>query len=295
MEPKRIRGILPAIITPFNRDGDVEFEHLRGVVRFHLEKGVHGFFACGSAGEGPLMSIEQRKAVAETVLKEAADRVPVIVHVGTTNTRESIELARHAEAAGATAVGVVTPYYFHPDVEGLIEHYKLIAEAVDIPVLAYNIPIRTGYNMTPEIVRKLCDIPNMIGVKDSSRNLIQIREIIETAPKPITVINGSDNLLFAALMIGVDAQISGIANVVPELLVELYEAYKKGVYEKAVDLQAKINAVKRVLDKPPIAPIKAALEMRGVKAGLPRRPLRPLTLEELTKLEERLKTLNLFW
>ena len=295
MKLKELKGILPAIITPFNPDGDVEFESLRGVVGFHLEKGVHGFFACGSAGEGPLMSTEQRKAVAETVIKEVAGRVPVIVHVGSTNTNEAIELAKHAQSIGATAVGVVTPFYFHPDVEGLVEHYRLIAETVDTPVLAYNIPKRTGFNMTPDIVRKLCNIPNVIGVKDSSANLIQVREIIETAPKPITVINGSDPLLFPALMIGVDAQISGIANVVPELLVELYEAYKKGAYEKAVDLQAKINAVRRVLAKPPIAPIKAALQMRGVKAGVPKRPLRPLNPDELSKLEERLKTLDLFW
>jgi len=295
MEHEKFKGILPAIITPFNSEGDVELEYLRNVARFQLDKGVHGFFVCGSAGEGPLMSTEEREAVAKALIDEVAGQVPVIVHVGSTNTKEAIELSRHAEKSGAAAVGVVSPFYFKPDPEGLIEHYGLIAESVSIPVLAYNIPSLTGFNITPDIVTRLWGIGNIAGVKDSSGNLIQVREIIENKPKDKTVINGADNLLFAALMVGVDAQISGIANVVPELLVELYNAYKKGEYEKALSLQSKINAVKRAVEGPPIAPIKAALEMRGVRAGLPKRPLRPLRHSEISGLREKLRSLNLFW
>jgi len=183
MENVKFEGIIPAIITPFDSEGNAELEYLREVVRFQLDRGIHGFFACGSTGEGPLMSIEQRKKVAETVIKEAADRVPVIIHAGTTNTKETIELAKHAEEKGASAVGVVSPYYFKPDFKGLIEHYKLIAEEVSIPVLIYNIPSLTRFNITPETIRELCRIKNVVGIKDSSGNLIQIREIIETAPK----------------------------------------------------------------------------------------------------------------
>jgi len=295
MKDVRIKGILPALITPFNQEGKVDLEKLRGVIRFHLEKGVNGFFVCGSAGEGPLMSISERKLVAETVVEEVSNRASIIIHVGTTNTAETIELSKHAEENGADAVGVVTPYYFTPDLEGLMEHYRLVAEAVNIPVLVYNIPSRTGFNMTPEIVTKLYEFPNIKGVKDSSRNLIQIREIIETAPKKITVINGADNLIFAALMIGVDGQISGTANVVPELFVELYKACERGDYTKALKLQSDINAVIRALSGPPIAPLKAALELRGIKAGLPKRPLRPLRPDEVTRLKEKLSALNLFW
>jgi len=295
MQNAKLRGIFPAIITPFNSEGDVEFEHLRDVARFQMSKGVHGFFVCGSAGEGPLMSTEQRRTVAEALITEVAGRVPVIVHAGSTNTREANELAKHAQDCGAAAVGVVAPFYFKPDPEGLIEHYRSIAEAVTIPVLVYNIPSRAGYNITPETIAKICSIPNIMGVKDSSGDLIQLREIIETAPKSITVINGADNLLYAALTVGVHGQISGIANVVPELLVELYNVYKKGEYDKALNLQTKINAVKRSVEGPPIAPLKAALELRGIKAGLPRRPLRPLKQSEIIILEEKLKSLNLFW
>jgi len=295
MKETKFEGIFPAVITPFDREGNVWFESLWDVVRFQMEKGVHGLFVCGTAGEGPSMSVEQRKSVAEVVVKEVAGRIPVIVHVGTTNTKETVELAKHAEEIGAQAVGAVSPYYFKPDLEGLVEHYRLLAEAVGIPVFVYNIPRLTGFNITPDMIRRICTIENVKGVKDTSDNLIQLQEIIETAPKPITVINGSDWLLFAALMVGVDGQISSVANVIPEIMVELYELYKKREYGRALNLQAKINAVKKALEGPPIAPVKAALELRGVKAGVPKRPLRPLKPEEIIKLGERLKSLNLYW
>jgi len=295
MEGARLQGVFPALITPFDREGEVNLKGLRGVARFHVEKGVNGFFVCGSAGEGPLMSIRQRKLVAETVMGEVSGEVSIIVHVGTTNTKETTELAKHAEKNGADAVGAVCPYYFKPDLEGLIEHYRLLSESVSIPVFVYNIPSLTGFNVTPQMVSKLCELPNIMGVKDSSRNLIQIREIIETAPKRITVINGSDNLIFAALTIGVDGQISGTANVAPELFVELYRAFRDSDLGKALKLQADINALIRALSGPPIAPLKAALELRGISAGVPKRPLRPLGPDEIGGLKERLSALNLYW
>jgi 4-hydroxy-tetrahydrodipicolinate synthase len=296
MESSKFHGVFPALVTPFTREGKVSLEELREVARFHVEKGVNGFFVCGTVGEGPMMSIRQRKLVAETVIEEVSDRVSIIVHAGTTNTEETVELARHAEKSGADAVGVVSPYFFKPDLEGIIDHYRIVSESVDIPVIVYNIPSLTGFNLTSQIVMKLCELPNIIGVKDSSRDLIQIREIIETAPKKITVINGADNLTFAALMIGVDGQISGMANVAPELFVGLYRAFKAGDHARALKIQKDINSVIRALSGlPPIAPIKAALELRGIKAGLPKRPLRPLKPEEISKLKEKLTALNLFW
>jgi len=295
MEEAKIEGVITAMITPFTLKGDVDFEALRGVLNFQLERGVHGLYPCGSAGEGPMMSVEQRKRVAETVLEEVAGRVPVIVHVGTTNTKETVELAKHAEEKGAKAVGAITPYYFKPDLEGLLEHYRLLAEAVNIPVFVYNLPRLTGFNVTPETVAKLCGFQNIKGIKDSGGDLIQIRAIIETAPKALTIINGADNLFFPALMMGVNAQISGTANVAPELFVELYKAYRQGEHGKALEFQTKINTLIRALAGPPIAPIKAALEMRGVNAGVPKLPLRPLQPHEKAKLRERLATLKLFW
>jgi 4-hydroxy-tetrahydrodipicolinate synthase len=289
-------GILPAIITPFDVEGNVDFDLLRDIVRFQIEKGVHGFFVCGTVGEGPLMSIEQRKSVAEAVVREAKGKVPVIVHVGTTNTAESVELAKHAESIEANAVGAVTPYFFKPDLEGLIMHYRLISEAVRIPTFVYNIPQQTGFNLTPEIFRKLCSIENIHGIKDSSGSLSQIQEIIETAPKHVTVINGADDILLAALLVGVNAEISGVANVAPEILVELYENFREGNYKKALELQRKTNVLRRILyEWSSIPSIKAALELRGIKAGMPKKPLRPLKQEEISRLKDKLKALGLFW
>lgn len=289
-------GILPAIITPFDAEGNVDFDLLRDVVRFQIDKGVHGFFVCGTVGEGPLMSIEQRKSVAEAVVREVRGKVPVIVHVGTTNTAESVELAKHAERVGANAVGAVTPYFFKPDLEGLIMHYRLISEAVRIPTFVYNIPQQTGFNLTPEIFRKLCSIENIHGIKDSSGSLSQIQEIIETAPKHVTVINGADDILLAALLVGVNAEISGVANVAPEILVELYENFREGNYKRALELQRKTNVLRRILyEWSSIPSIKAALELRGVRAGMPKKPLRPLKQEEISRLKDKLKALGLFW
>ena len=289
-------GILPAIITPFDAEGNVDFDLLRDIVRFQIDKGVHGFFVCGTVGEGPLMSIEQRKSVAEAVVREAKGKVPVIVHVGTTNTAESVELAKHAESIGADAVGAVTPFFFKPDLEGLIMHYRLISEAVRVPTFVYNIPQQTGFNLTPEIFRKLCSIENIHGIKDSSGSLSQIQEIIETAPKHVTVINGADDILLAALLVGVNAEISGVANVAPEILVELYENFREGNYKKALELQRKTNVLRRILyEWSSIPSIKAALELRGIKAGMPKKPLRPLKQEEISRLKDKLKALGLFW
>ncbi|MEM1529953.1 MAG: 4-hydroxy-tetrahydrodipicolinate synthase [Candidatus Bathyarchaeia archaeon] len=291
-------GIFPAIITPFDSDGNVDFEALRDVVRFQIEGEVHGFFVCGTVGEGALMSVEQRKAVAETVIKEASGKVPVIVHVGTTNTNECVELAKHAERIGAKAVGAITPYFFKPDIEGLIMHYQMIAESSHIPVFAYNIPQITGFNLTPEIFRRLCVIEGIVGIKDSSGNLSQLQEIIETAPKPITVINGADDILLAALLVGANAEISGVANAAPELMVELYESFKENNITRALELQRKVNALRRILytgGPSNIASIKAAMELRGVRAGLPRKPLRPLKSDEMARLKDKLSALNLYW
>lgn len=297
MKQTRLKGILAAIITPFDEDGHVEFEHLAGVARFLLEKGVHGLFTCGTSGEGALMSDEQRKAVSEAIVNEVAGRVPVVVHAGAASTDKTVELAKHADDIGAQAVGVVSPYYFHPDTEGLIEHYRTVAEAISIPVFVYNIPECTGFNITPDIMRRLLEIENVIGFKDSSGRLSQIQEVMRTAPKPIIAINGSDGLLFSSLMIGTDAQISGSANVVPELMVGIYEHCRKGEYKKALSLQNTWREVMQVVFSMglPSASIKTALELRGVKAGIPKRPLRPMKAEETSILKEKLKGLSLYW
>jgi len=290
---RKIEGIITALLTPFTEEGNIDEEALQQVVEFQVKSGIHGLYPCGTVGEGPTMSIEQRKRVAEIVVDQVKARIPVIVHIGAINTTMTVELAKHAEKVGADALGCVTPYYFTLDDDAITEHYRRVAEAVRIPIFVYNIPHRTTINITPSLMVKLAKLPNIKGIKDSSRDFTQLCEYIEKLGESFTVICGSDALIIPALFMGAKGSISAISNAFPELFVDAYDAYKKRDYEKAVTLQFKIIAAREVFAKPTIAPLKEALKMRGFKAGTVKNPLRPMTEEEIIKLRDSLKGLGL--
>jgi len=290
---RKIEGIITALLTPFTEEGDVYEEALHELVEFQVKTGVHGLYPCGTVGEGPTMSTEQRKRVAEIVVDEVKARIPVIVHIGAINTTITVELAKHAEEVGADALGCVTPYYYTLDDNAIMKHYRHVAEAVRIPIFVYNIPHRTNINVTPDLMVKLAKLPNIVGIKDSSRDFTQLCEYIEKLGKGVTVICGTDAFMIPALFVGAKGAISAVSNVFPELLVDSYDAYKKGNYEKAMALQHKITAARRVLSKPAIAPLKEALKMRRFKAGTVKNPLRPMTEEETIKLRDSLMGLGL--
>jgi len=292
LKPK-IEGIITALITPFTHEGNINEGALRELVEFQIRSGVHGLYPCGTAGEGLTMSIEQRKRVAEIVVDQVKARIPVVVHIGAINTAMTIQLAKHAEKIGADALGCVTPYYYAPDDDAIIEHYKRVVEAVRIPIFVYNIPHRTTINVTPDLMVRLAKLPNIIGIKDSSRDFTQLCEYIEKLSKGFTVICGTDAFIIPALFMGAKGAISAIANAFPELLVDSYDAYKKRNYEKAIALQTKVIAARRVLATPAIAPLKEALKMRGFRAGTVKSPLRPMTEEEAIKLRDSLIRLGL--
>jgi len=290
---RKIEGIITALLTPFTEEGNIDEEALQEFAEFQVKSGIHGLYPCGTVGEGPTMSIEQRKRVAEIVVDQVKARIPVIVHIGAINTTMTVELAKHAEKVGADALGCVTPYYFTLDDDAIIEHYRRVAEAVSIPIFVYNIPHRTTFNITPNLMVKLAKLPNIIGIKDSSRDFTQLCEYIEKLGKGFTVICGTDALIIPALFMGAKGAISAISNVFPELFVDAYDAYKKKNYEKAITLQFKIIAARRVLGKPAIAPLKEALKMRGFRAGAVKNPLRPMTEKEIIKLRDSLIGLGL--
>jgi len=290
---RKIEGIITALLTPFTEKGDLDEEALQQLVEFQIKSGIHGLYPCGTVGEGPTMSIEQRKQVAEIVVDQVKARIPVIVHIGAINTTMTVELAKHAEKVGADALGCVTPYYFTLDDDAIIEHYRRVAKAVRIPIFVYNIPHRTNINITPNLMAKLAKLPNIIGIKDSSRDFTQLCEYIEKLGKGFTVICGTDALIIPAFFMGAKGAISAISNVFPELFVDAYDAYKKGNYEKAIALQYKIIAARRVLGKPAIAPLKEALKMRRFRAGTVKNPLRPMTEKEIIKLRNSLIGLGL--
>lgn len=290
---RKIEGIITALLTPFTEEGNIDEEALQELVEFQVKSGIHGLYPCGTVGEGPTMSIEQRKRVAEIVMGQVKARIPVIVHIGAINTTMTVELAKHAEKVGADALGCVTPYYFTLDDDAIIEHYRRVAEAVRIPLFVYNIPHRTNINITPNLMAKLAKLPNIVGIKDSSRDFTQLCEYIEKLGKGFTVICGTDALMIPALFMGAKGAISAISNVFPELFVDAYNAYKKRNYEKAIELQFKIIVTRRALAKPTVAPLKEALKMRGFRAGTVKNPLRPMTEKEIIELRNSLIGLGL--
>lgn len=289
---KEFRGIITALITPFSPSGDVEEGALRAVADFLIERGIHGLYPCGTAGEGMIMSLEERKRVAEIVIDQTNGRVPVMVHIGAACTSDAVELAKHAEDTGADAVGCVTPYYYSPDEEALIGHYRSVAEAVNIPVFIYNIPRSTNVNITPDLMLKLLKIPNIVGVKESSGNFVQVLKFIRKLPPETTIITGTDAYIFPALVMGAKGAITAYSNPFPEIYLELYNAYQTKDWKNARKIQLRINTLRSFLRKPPISPLKEALRLRSHYAGTVKRPLRPMTKEEKETLQKKLTELG---
>lgn len=292
----RFYGVIPAVLTPF-KNGKVDTDALTRLVNFMIDEGVHGLYPCGTTGEGMLMNSEERKLVAETVVKAARGRVPVMVHVGTFATADTIDLALHAKSIGADAIGVVAPYFYSFDKVSLIEHFKAVANAVpDMPVYIYNIPGNAKNDVTPDVVKKVADAcPNVAGVKDSSKDVARLEDYIQSLGPKYDVIVGSDALLLPALVMGGTGVISAVANVFPKEVCAVYEAFKAGDMEKARELQYKVNQLRDALkDGPYLAAFKAALRLRGIEFGGMKAPLRELSEDGVAKLEVGLKALGVF-
>ncbi len=189
-EMGRFRGCFVALVTPFRRDGQVDEERLDALVDFQLAAGTDGIVPCGTTGESATLRPEEQREIIRRVVERVRGRVPVIAGAGTNSTEEAVELAQHAERAGADAVLSVTPYYNRPTPEGLYQHFRALAESVRIPVILYNVPSRTGCNLDVETVLRLAEIPNIIGVKEASGNLEQIMEILRRRPQGFLVLSG---------------------------------------------------------------------------------------------------------
>jgi 4-hydroxy-tetrahydrodipicolinate synthase len=280
----KLRGIITALVTPFSNSGDVDEGALADIVQFQVRSGVNGLFPLGTTGMGPAMEPDERKRVAEIVTDSVDGRIPVIVQVGDSNPKVSLELARHAENVGADAVASLNPFYYHPGPETVVEHYRRLAEATKLPLLVYNIPRNTGNNIDTQLLRQLSQIPHLIGIKDSSRDFSQLLDYLASVPKGFTVINGTDSYLFSAYCAGVSAGVSATANAVPELFVRMYEAYLSNDLKSGQELQKKIHAVRDATSSPALAPLLEALKFRGMKSGNVRPPLRSMSPKEVADL-----------
>ena len=278
-----IRGILPALVTPYNDQGDINLAMMRRVVRFQLDAGVSGFFVNGGTGEGLLLEPDERKAALETVLDEVSGQAAVIAHVGAVATHTAVDLAAHAAKVGATAVAAIPPIYFRQDLAGLKEHYRLIAQGADgLPVWLYHIPGATGVTITPDMFAELLEIEQVRGLKFTSSDFFSMRKIIELGKeRDITVLSGSDELCVAALVMGSHGAIGTTYNMLPGLFVRLYNCFQQGDIETARSLQYEANRVIAALTSVySLSALKEVMCKLGFDCGLPRRPIRPLSETE---------------
>lgn len=282
-DPFRLRGVFVPLVTPFDARGELDEPALQQLVDFLISAGVHGLFVGGTTGEFALLSTVERKRLAEVVIDRVAERLPVVVHAGAPSTREAIELARHARDAGAPAAAVIAPYYFANAEDALLAHYVRVSEAVgDFPVLLYNIPQRTTNALSPRLVADIvARCPNVVGIKDSSGNLSQTIEYTRVRPN-FQVAQGADGLLVAGLAVGIEAAVSGNANVFPELACAVFDAWWRGDQAAARAAQQRFDAARRALrDGSDLSLFKRVLARRGVPVGDVRSPLQPATDAEL--------------
>jgi 4-hydroxy-tetrahydrodipicolinate synthase len=279
-----LHGILTPLVTPFTVEGIVDQEALREVVNFQLAHKTSGFFVCGTTGLGPAMAMDQRMEVAETVTQVTGKRVPVIIQVGAADPQTSLELAHHAEKLGADAIASLTPFYYKPGEHAMIEYFNRLSESTRLPIFVYNIPRLTGNNIDANLLLKLSRIPNIVGVKDSSEDFMQLVDYLAVLPTRFNILVGTDSFLFSALFVGAHGGIAALANVFPELMVDMYNAFLHREVEKGAGLQRQVHALRSLVNKPPIAPLLELLRLRGLKSGHVRLPLRSMTLQEIETL-----------
>lgn len=293
MRMSKLNGIFVPHITPFRRNGDLDEEALRKCVRFWLEGGVSGLVPCGSNGEAPYLSREERMKVIETVVDEVNGKVAVIAGTGSMSTRETILFTKDAKDLGVDVALVVTPFYFKLSNKEIREHYKTLLEAVDLPIVLYNVPKFTAFSLDPAVIAQLtAEYENVIGVKDSSGSIGAITETIRLVGDKISVLAGTADVTLPTLMLGGTGAVIAVANVFPKMCSDLYEAFRKGNYEEAGKLQRQIAHLNEVLVKKynQLSVIKEAMRMQGLPAGYPRMPALPLGEQERKEIENLLKT-----
>lgn len=288
-------GIFVPHITPFNGDGSIDEEALRRCVNFWVGGGLSGLVPCGSNGEAPYLSREERKRIIRIVLEEVKEDICVIAGTGTTSTNETIQLTRDAKDLGVDAALVVTPFYYKPSNRELYEHYRSILEAVDLPIVLYSVPKFTGFHLDTSVIASLVsEYSGIVGIKDSGGDVGRITETFRLVGDKISVLAGTTDLTLPTLMIGGKGAVIAIANVLPKMCSQLYQAYRNDVKVEAVKLQQLLSYYNEILVKRhnQLAAIKEALVLRGLPAGYPRRPTLPLEPEaknEIKKLVETMK------
>lgn len=285
-------GAFSALVTPF-KDGKVDETALRGIIEYQISKGINGLVPCGTTGESATLTYEEHKKVIEITVDAANGRVPIIAGAGSNSTAETIDLAAHAKKAGAHAALLITPYYNKPTQEGLYLHYKTVAEAVDIPIVLYNVPGRTCVNMLPETVGRLSVIANIVGIKEATADMEQISWLRKLCNDNFAILSGDDATVLPMMALGGRGVISVTSNIVPGEMAALCRACLDGDMEKALHIHYKLLPLAKVLfcETNPI-PVKEAIHMMGLMSDEVRLPLTRLPEDKRPALSALLKELE---
>ncbi|MEH7376254.1 4-hydroxy-tetrahydrodipicolinate synthase [Neobacillus drentensis] len=278
--------VLTAMVTPFDQNGEIDFNATRTLVDYLIENGTDGIVVAGTTGESPTLTTEEKVALFKFVVDAVNGRVPVIAGTGSNNTRASISLTKLAEETGVDGIMLVAPYYNKPSQEGMYQHFKAIAESTPLPIMLYNIPGRSVVNLSVETIVRLSQIQNIVALKEASGNLDAMAEIISQAPSDFTLYSGDDGLALPVLAIGGAGVVSVASHVIGNEMQEMINHFKNGNVQDAASTHRRLLPIMKALFAAPNpAPVKAALNMNGVNVGGLRLPLIPLTTEEQRALQ----------
>ncbi|MBN2518293.1 MAG: 4-hydroxy-tetrahydrodipicolinate synthase [Candidatus Altiarchaeota archaeon] len=287
-------GAYTALVTPFDEANSIDEKGLVKNIKFQLDRGIDGLVPVGTTGESPTLTPEEHELLIEITVKHAKGKARVIAGTGSNNTQEAVHYTKFAEEAGADAALVITPYYNKPTQEGLYQHYKKLSEEVDIPIIIYNVPSRTGRNIDAATVLKLAEFDNIVGVKEASCNMDQIMEIIRKAPEGFTMLSGEDSWTYAMLCLGAHGVISVASNVAPDAVAEMTHKYLEGNVDASRNIHYKyLDLFGVIFIETNPSPIKEAMNMMGLAAGKPRLPLVQINEKSKIQLEKVLLDLGL--
>ena len=285
------KGSGVAIVTPFNEKG-IDFPKLSELIEFHIENKTDAIIICGTTGEASTMPDSEHMSAIEFSVKTASNRIPVIAGTGSNDTYHCIELSKKAEKLGADGILVVTPYYNKASKKGLLKHYKMVAEAVEIPVILYNVPSRTGINIPIDVLSELAKIENIVAIKEASGNISYTAEVAANVPE-LYIYSGNDDMIVPVMSLGGIGVISVVANILPKETHDICEYYLGGKINESRDLQLKLlNLINKLFIEVNPIPIKTAMNILGMNVGHLRMPLCEMEESNLKKLKQELQKIG---
>ncbi len=291
---KPILGSIVALITPMHPDGSIDYDALRRLIEWHIAEGTDCLGVVGTTGESPTVSVDEHCEIIRFCVQHAAGRVPVMAGAGANSTREAIELTRFSKSVGADCSLQVVPYYNRPSQDGIYQHFKAIAEAVDLPMVLYNVPSRTVADMQPETTLRLANVPGIVAIKEASGNIERAAQLIKHAPKGFSIYSGDDGTAVALMLLGGHGNVSVTANVTPRLMHEMCMTAIEGRLQRAREIHLQLLPLhKQLFCEPSPAPAKWAAAKLGLCGPTVRLPITPLTAAGQALVEQAMRDVGL--